>query len=231
MKNRLRSCSEGRVTLDAMAEQPHVVAVNVGRPAPLGLGDRVVASGIVKHATAGPVAIGALGVEGDEQADRVHHGGPYKAVYAYAREDVAWWETEIRRPIEPASFGENLTLAGVDVTGARIGERWLVGTVLLEVSEPRIPCWKLGRRMEDPRFPKRFAAAGRPGAYLRIVTPGELGAGDAVEVVASPEHEVSVGLVSHAYLRDHSLAGRLLEIDGVSQGWRAWAEERLAKLG
>ena len=120
-----------------MQDQPHVVAVNVGRAAPLGLGDRVVPSGIVKHAAAGPVAVGALGVEGDEQADRANHGGPYKAVYAYAREDVAWWEAEIRRPIEPASFGENLTLAGVDVTGARIGERWRIGSVELQVSELR----------------------------------------------------------------------------------------------
>ena len=120
-----------------MPEQPHVVAVNVGRPAPLAIGDHVVASGIVKHAATGALAVGPLGIEGDEQADRVNHGGPYKAVYAYAREDVAWWEAEIRRPIEPASFGENLTLAGVDVTGARIGERWRIGSVELQVSELR----------------------------------------------------------------------------------------------
>jgi MOSC domain-containing protein YiiM len=201
MKNRLRSCSEGRVTLDAMAEQPHVVAVNVGRPAPLGLGDRVVASGIVKHATAGAVAIGALGVEGDEQADRVHHGGPYKAVYAYAREDVAWWETEIRRPIEPASFGENLTLAGVDVTGARIGERWSIGSVELEVSGPRVPCLKLAARMGDPLFPRKFVAAGRPGAYLSVPTPGTLQAGDEVVIVDRPDHGVSVGLLYEVALR------------------------------
>ena len=112
-----------------MAEHPHVVAVNVGRAAPLAVGDRVVASGIVKHAATGPVAVGPLGVAGDEQADRVNHGGPYKAVYAYASEDAAFWEAELGRPIEPAAFGENLTLAGVDVTGARIGERWRIGSV------------------------------------------------------------------------------------------------------
>ena len=201
MKNRLRGCWEGRVTLDPMPEPPHVVAVNVGRPAPLGLGDRVVASGIVKHATAGPIAIGALGVEGDEQADRANHGGPYKAVYAYAREDVAWWEAEIRRPIEPASFGENLTLAGVDVTGARIGERWRIGSVELVASGPRVPCVKLGARMGDPLFPRKFVAAGRPGAYLSVPTPGTLQAGDEVVVVDRPKHGVSVGLVYEVALR------------------------------
>ena len=191
----------GRVTLDGMPEQAHVVAVNVGRPAPLGLGDRVVPSGIVKHGAAGPVAIGALGVEGDEQADRANHGGPYKAVYAYAREDVAWWEAEIRRPIEPAAFGENLTLAGVDVTGARIGERWRIGSVELEISGPRVPCLKLAARMRDPLFPRKFVAAGRPGAYLSVPTPGTLQAGDEVVVVDRPDHGVSVGLVYEVSLR------------------------------
>jgi MOSC domain-containing protein YiiM len=186
---------------NVMSEPPHVVAVNVGRAAPLGLGDRVVPSGIVKHAAAGPVAIGALGVEGDEQADRVNHGGPYKAVYAYAGEDVAWWEAEIRRPIEPASFGENLTLAGVSVTGARIGERWRIGSVELEVSGPRVPCLKLGARMGDPLFPRKFVAAGKPGAYLSVPTPGTLQAGDEVVIVDRPDHGVSVGLVYEVALR------------------------------
>ena len=102
MKNRLGGCWEGRVRLDAMPERPHVVAVNVGRAAPLGVGDRVVASGIVKHAATGPVAVGPLGVEGDEQADRVNHGGPYKAVYAYAtRGRRLVGGASSRRPIEP----------------------------------------------------------------------------------------------------------------------------------
>ncbi|HEX6619346.1 MAG TPA: MOSC domain-containing protein [Solirubrobacteraceae bacterium] len=186
---------------EGMPEQPHVVAVNVGRAAPLAVGGRVVASGIVKRAATGPVAVGALGVEGDEQADRVNHGGPYKAVYAYAREDAAFWEAELGRPIEPATFGENLTLAGVDVTGARIGERWRIGSVQLLVSGPRVPCSKLGARMGDRLFPRRFVAAGRPGAYLSVPTPGTLQAGDEVVVVDRPDHGVSVGLVYEVALR------------------------------
>jgi MOSC domain-containing protein YiiM len=201
MKNRLRGGWEAPCHTGGMPEQPHLVAVNVGRAAPLGLGDRVVASGIVKRAATGPVAIGPLGVEGDEQADRANHGGAYKAVYAYAREDVAWWEAEIRRPIEPAAFGENLTLAGVDITGARIGERWRIGSVELEISGPRVPCAKLGARMGDPLFPRRFVAAGRPGAYLSVPTPGTLQAGDEVTVVEPPDHGVSVGLLYEVALR------------------------------
>jgi MOSC domain-containing protein YiiM len=156
---------------------PHLVAVNVGRPAPLRIGDRVVRSGIVKDPAAGPVAVGSSGLAGDEQADRVNHGGPYKAAYAYAREDAAWWEKQIGRPLGPGAFGENLTLAGVDVTGARIGERWRIGSAEFEVSGPRVPCSKLGARMGDQRFPQRFVAAGRPGAYLPVVAPGTLEAG------------------------------------------------------
>jgi MOSC domain-containing protein YiiM len=184
-----------------MPEPPHVVAVNVGCPAPLAVGGRVVASGIVKHAAAGPVAVGPLGVEGDEQADRVNHGGPYKAVYAYASEDAAFWAAELGRPIEPATFGENLTLAGVDVTGARIGERWRIGSVELQVSGPRVPCSKLGARLGERLFPRRFVAAGRPGAYLSVPMPGTLQAGDEVVVIDRPDHGVSVGLVFEIALR------------------------------
>ena len=100
------------------------------------------------------------------------------------------------------TFGENLTLAGLDVTGALIGERWEIGSTVLEVSQPRTPCWKLGARMGDPEFPVFFAAAGRPGAYLRIVEEGELGAGDPVRVVGRPSHRLTVGDVAQIYHGD-----------------------------
>jgi MOSC domain-containing protein YiiM len=191
-------------------QPPHLIAVNVGCPAPLAIGDDVVRSGIVKSAAAGAVAVGSTGLAGDEQADRVNHGGPFKAAYAYAREDAAFWERQVGRPLAAGAFGENLTLAGVDVTGALIGERWRIGTAEFEVSGPRVPCSKLGARMGDPRFPKRFVLAGRPGAYLAVVTPGTLQAGDAVAVVHRPKHDVPVGLVFEIALRDR---GRLAELD------------------
>jgi MOSC domain-containing protein YiiM len=193
-----------------MEHLPHLVAVNVGRPAPLQIGDHVVRSGIVKSAATGAVAVGSTGLAGDEQADRVNHGGPYKTAYAYAREDATWWEDQLGRPLEPGAFGENLTLAGVDVTGARIGERWRIGSAEFEVSGPRVPCSKLGARMGDQRFPKRFVAAGRPGAYLAVLSPGTLRAGDPVAVVHRPYHDVTVGLVFEVALRDRA---RLAELD------------------
>ena len=178
-----------------------VVSVNVGRPAPLVTGRRVVESAIGKAPVAGPVAVRGVNLEGDDQADRSVHGGPDQAVYAYASEDAAFWAAELGRPIEPATFGENLTLAGVDVTGARIGERWRIGSVQLLVSGPRVPCSKLGARLGDRLFPRRFVAAGRPGAYLSVPTPGILHAGDEVLVVDRPDHGVSVGLVYEVALR------------------------------
>ena len=178
-----------------------VVSVNVGRPAPLSTGRRVVESSIRKAPVEGPVAVRGVNLAGDEQADKTVHGGRDQAVYAYASEDAAFWAAELGRPIEPATFGENLTLAGVDVTGARIGERWRIGSVQLLVSGPRVPCSKLGARLGDRLFPRRFVAAGRPGAYLSVPTPGILQAGDEVLVVDRPDHGVSVGLVYEVALR------------------------------
>ena len=156
-----------------MQKLPHLVAVNVGRSAPLAIGDRVVRSGIVKSAAHGAVTVGFTGLAGDEQADRVNHGGPYKAAYAYAREDAAWWEQQVGRPLEAGAFGENLTLAGVDITGAKIGERWRIGSAEFEVSGPRVPCSKLGARMRDPRFPQALRRRRAPGRL-----PGGRDAGD-----------------------------------------------------
>jgi MOSC domain-containing protein YiiM len=193
-----------------MQKLPHLVAVNIGRSAPLPIGDRVVRSGIVKSAAHGAVTVGFTGLAGDEQADRVNHGGPHKAAYAYAREDATWWEQQVGRPLQAGAFGENLTLAGVDITGAKIGERWRIGSAEFEVSGPRVPCSKLGARMGDQRFPQRFVAAGRPGAYLTVVAPGTLEAGDRIAVVHRPDHDVTVGLVFEIALRDRA---RLAELD------------------
>jgi MOSC domain-containing protein YiiM len=155
-----------------------------------------VRTGLWKLPVAGPVAVGELGLAGDFQGDRRIHGGRDKAVYAYAEEDIAWWEDALGRALGPGFFGENLTLRGVDVNGGRVGERWEVGTALLEVTEPRGPCWKLQAKVGEPRFVKRFAQAGRPGAYLRVVRTGEVAAGDAVRVVASPRDAPTIAGLS-----------------------------------
>ncbi len=186
-----------------------VVSVNGGRPAPLNTGTRVVPSAIVKAPVSGPVAARGVNLEGDDQADRRVHGGPEQAVYAYAGEDTAWWSEQLGRPLGPGVFGENLTLAEVDVSGARIGERWRIGTVELRVAGPRVPCFKLGTIMGDQRFLRAFLHAGRPGAYLAIAEEGELEAGDAVEIVHRPAHDVTVALVIQALLIDRSRLGEL----------------------
>jgi MOSC domain-containing protein YiiM len=146
------------------------------------------------------------------------HGGPDKAVYAYASEDARWWASELEREIPPAMFGENLTLEGVDVSGAVVGSRWRIGTVELEVSQPRLPCAKLGTRFGDPAMVRRFGEASRPGAYLRIVTEGELGAGDDVEILSRPLHGVTVALVSDAILLDESLRARAGSAPELAEG-------------
>jgi MOSC domain-containing protein YiiM len=200
-------------------------AVNVGRPRPIERSNgRMETSAIWKGPVSGRVAVRGVNVDGDDQADRGVHGGPDRAVYAYAAEDTEWWASELSRELGPGTFGENLTLRGVDVTGALVGERWKIGSVVLEVTSPRIPCWKLAKKMDDPQFIKRFAAGGRPGAYLRIIEKGELGAGDEVEILETPEHDVTLGLFVEAYVRDRTLLPRLLEADALPVAWRDWIE-------
>jgi len=210
--------------------QAHVESVNVGSPRPIERkSGEITTSAIWKEPVSGRVAVRGVNVAGDDQADRTVHGGPDQAVYAYAAEDTEWWSAQLGRPLGPGNWGENLTVRGLHVTGALVGERWRIGTTLLEVSSPRIPCWKLAKKMGDPRFIKRFAAAGRPGAYLRIVEEGELAAGDPIELVERPGHDVSVGLVSRAYLFDHGEASHILEAPALPAGWRDWAQNVLAK--
>ena len=187
----------------------------------------MVKTGIWKRPVEGRVPVRGVNVAGDDQGDRSVHGGPDKAVYAYAREDTDWWERELGKELPHGVFGENLTLRGVDVTGALIGERWRIGSVLLEVAEPRFPCWKLGLRFGNPKMLKRFAAARRPGAYLRIAEEGELGGADEVVVVARPAHDLTIAAFAHAYLEDHSQLPRLL-IPEVSEAWRDWVRKRAA---
>jgi MOSC domain-containing protein YiiM len=207
---------------------PHVVSVNVGRPRVVARGKGMAETAIWKHPVAGPVAARGVNLEGDDQADRTVHGGHDKAIYAYASEDTAWWEAELGRKLGPGMFGENLTVASLDLAAMVVGQRWRIGTVELEVSQPRLPCFKLGLRFGDPRMVKRFAKAGRTGTYLRIVREGVLEAGDAIEVSEPPGHGVTIALFAAAYLADHRLAARMLEAPQLADDWREWAEERAA---
>ncbi|MFF1876836.1 MOSC domain-containing protein [Leifsonia sp. NPDC058230] len=148
---------------------------------------------IDKQPVGAPLRVRPYGLFGDVQADRKHHGGPTKALYAYADEDARYWAAELDREITPGLFGENLRTAGLDVSGAEIGERWRIGhELVVEVTCPRMPCATFQRWMGEPQWVKRFTAAGRPGAYLRIVHSGTIGAGDRIEVLSRPGHGVSI---------------------------------------
>ena len=168
----------------------------VGQPV-LRIGTGKGPTAIDKRPVTGPVAVTAGGLVGDRVFATRYHGGPDKAVYAYAGEDAAAWAAELGRPITPGMFGENLRTAGLDVSGAVIGEVWQVGegpgSVLLEVSMPRVPCGTFTRWMGEPNWVRRFTRRGAPGAYLRVRRVGRVEAGDAVRVRSRPEHGVTVG--------------------------------------
>lgn len=200
-----------------------IASVNVGRPRTVQWRGRSVTTSIWKEPVDGRVAVRGVNVAGDDQADRKVHGGPDKAVYAYAAEDLDWWAAQLDRAAPPGLMGENLTTRGVEVTGAVIGEVWRVGSAHLEVAQPRFPCHKLGIRMGDAGFPGRFEAALRPGAYLRILREGHLAAGDAVEVLTRPEHGVTIGEVARIILQDRAGAARLLDAPQLPRRYHEWA--------
>ena len=200
-----------------------VLSVNVGAVREVEYGGRLAKSGIWKSSVTGRIAARGVNLAGDDQADRKAHGGPDKAVYAYAIEDSRWWERELGRSLAYGEFGENLTTEGIDVNNALVGERWAIGTTVLEVSEPRIPCWRLGVRMNDKLFPRRFTAALRPGSYLRIVVVGDVGAGDEIRIIEKPDHDLTVRDVFRIFSRDRGEVERLLAVPRMSESWRRWA--------
>ena len=204
---------------------PRVLSVNVGGVREVEWRGDVITTGIWKQPVTGRVAIRGVNLDGDDQADRTVHGGPDKAVYAYAREDYDYWRTHERVETPPGLFGENLTVEGLDLSAALVGERWSVGTTMLEVAQPRLPCFKLGIRMGDPRFPRKFQAARRMGAYLRIVEEGDVGAGDTITVVSRPAHEVSLRTMLSALDDDEALAA-LRTLPYLPWFWRRIADER-----
>jgi len=187
-----------------------LLSANVGIGRPLRIRGRDRHSAIDKRPVGGPVEVRRLGLDGDVQVERRHHGGPDQAVYAYAAEDLEMWAARLGRTLPPGSFGENLTLSGLDVTQARIGERWRIGTVLLEIGDVRTPCHTFQAWLGEPGWIKRFRAEGRPGAYLRVLEEGTLQAGDPIEVVERRDHDLTVGLMFRALTSERELLPRLL---------------------
>ncbi|MCQ4210488.1 MOSC domain-containing protein, partial [Streptomyces longispororuber] len=197
-----------------------LLSLNLGRPKaveytdqPEGLTgiDKQPVDGPVRVAAPGQKGIGASGLAGDAVCDTRHHGGDDQAVYAFAREDLDDWERALGRPLPSGSFGENLTTEGVDVSGAKIGERWRVGSELvLEVTSGRIPCRTFQGHLGEKGWVRRFTQDGRSGAYLRVVEPGEIRAGDTIEILHRPAHEVTVALQFRAVTTERQLLPQLL---------------------
>jgi MOSC domain-containing protein YiiM len=206
-----------------------VLSVNVGGVREFEYNGRLARSAIWKSPAVGRVAARGVNLAGDDQADRKAHGGPDKALYAYAVEDARWWEQEIGRALAYGEFGENLTTAGIDVNDALVGERWQIGTTVLEVSEPRIPCWRLGVRMNDKTFPRRFTDSLRAGPYFRIVIEGDVGAGDEIRIVQRPAHDLTIRDVFRIYTRDRAEVERLLAVPQMSESWKRWAVDWLQR--
>jgi MOSC domain-containing protein YiiM len=212
--------------IDAVRRSGLVTSVNVGRTQTFADGKRTFTSAIGKRPRVDRLVAEGEFLEDDEQADLENHGGPDRALYAYAAEDYAWWEGELGRPLAPGLFGENLTVTGIDVSGAVIGERWRIGTAVVRVTSPRVPCFKLAHVVGESDFVKRFAAALRPGAYLAIVEAGDIGAGDVVEILARPERSISLADFTHLYFFDQTRVAELLDVADLTDAWRAWAMQR-----
>jgi MOSC domain-containing protein YiiM len=178
-------------SLDKKTEVMQLISVNIGRSEVIKYAKEHGVTGIYKRPVEGEVGIVADGIPGDAICDVENHGGVDQAVYVYGATDYAWWSEELGRPLDPGTFGENLTISGLQTAPLLIGDRLLVGTVLLEVTAPRIPCVTLAVRMSDPAFVKRFRQAERPGVYCRVLEEGFVQMGDPVEIERYEGPEVS----------------------------------------
>lgn len=171
----------------------HLLSVNVGEERPIQNAKSSGRSGIFKMPVEGAVRVHYGGLDGDTISDAENHGGVDQAVYLYGAPDYEWWSGELGRDLAPGTFGENLTVGGLQSARASIGDRLCVGSAVLEVTAPRIPCVTLAARMEDPSFLKRFREAERPGLYCRVIREGEVQASDAV--LYEPYEEETLGVI------------------------------------
>ena len=206
--------------------------VRVGRVQPLG--PRGVPSAIDKQPVSRPVRVGPHGVEGDEHADRRHHGGPDKAIHAYSISNYPLWAAELADPhglLRSGAFGENLVIEGVDEAGICLGDRWRLGGVLLEVSQGRQPCWRLNLRFDRSDMARLVQATGRTGWYFRVLESGEIRAGDIAVLEVRPQGGWTIARVNHLLHHDRLNMPDLAELaalPGLPENWRRLASSRLS---
>lgn len=210
---------------------PQVISVNVGRVVRASWAGRPQQTAIDKPSVAGPVRVHRLGLEGDGVGDPRFHGGVHQAVYAYAREDLDRWEGELGEPVRAGLFGENLTTTGIDLNETVLGERWRVGSTLLQPIETRTPCatftkWMGRQGFDTTSWVRRFTRMARPGVYLRVLEEGEVKPGDAVLVEHRPDHGVTVATMFAAYMTDPSRLPELLAVEGLAERTYAAARRR-----
>jgi MOSC domain-containing protein YiiM len=215
-----------------------LISVNVGVPRQVQWHDTPVITGIFKKPVEGRVQLRRLNLDGDRQADLTVHGGQHKAVYCYPIEHYSYWRTQLPgRDLPPASFGENFTTEGVPFENeVRIGDRFSVGEAEVIVTQPRLPCYKLGIRFDDDHMVKRFLESGRTGFYVAVTRPGEVAAGDEIQLLARDPNQVSVREIMRLHLapwhseEDAALARRALLVESLPEGWKEDLRERLKNL-
>ncbi len=214
-----------------------VISVNVGLPREVEWSGKIVRTAIFKEPIGGKIPLRPLNFDGDRQADLSVHGGPEKAVYVYPVEHYDFWRKELPdTTFTRGMFGENLTVAGLSESDLGLGDRLRIGTAEVVVTQPRVPCYKLGVRFNRADMTKRFFRAARTGFYVSVAREGEVAAGDAIEIMEREPHHVTVADLYHAYSADHEgadpalldLMRRLLELEMLPESWRSYFEERIA---
>lgn len=209
-----------------------MLSLNAGLPRPLAHGGGSVRSGIVKSPVRGALWLGEAGLEGDAQADMEHHGGPDKAVCVYAVEHYPYWRGRLGVRLEPGAFGENFSADGLVETEVRIGDVYRVGTAIAQVSQPRIPCFKLAARHGEEKLALWVKETGFTGFYLRCLEPGEVRAGDGFSLVESPGHNPTVAEaneIMHGDGQDVVGIERLRAVPELSAEWKRMLKSRLQK--
>jgi MOSC domain-containing protein YiiM len=218
-----------------MSSAARVVSVNVGLPRGVPWRGRTVQTAIFKEPVAGRVAVRRDNLAGDRQGDLRVHGGPAKAVYAYPAEHYPAWEAELGTPLRWGAFGENLTVAGLPLEAeVHVGDRLAVGSALLAVTQPRLPCFKLGIRFGRRDVIARMLASGRTGFYLAIVEEGDVAAGDEIAIVERHPAAVPVSAITRTFGEDRAdpdALERLAALEPLPAAWRAWARRQLAQTG
>jgi MOSC domain-containing protein YiiM len=210
----------------------HVVSVNVGLPRTVRWKGRDVTTGIFKEPVEGRIPLRRLNLDGDGQADLTVHGGAEKAVYAYPLEHYAFWRAELGSDLPFGSFGENLTVLWLPLEHeTAVGDRFRIGTAELRVTQPRLPCYKLGVRFGREDMVKRFLASGRTGFYLAVEVEGDVGAGDRVERIARHPADIPVSEITRVYAserEDVAAIERLVQLDALPEDWRSYFRKKLA---